>query len=1202
MSPKAILILILAICAAITTPAQNPTQLAKADTLYNKGLDYHEIGDIENAIKCVAQCAEIERAELGNDDIDLGFSLSVLGIFKLENGDPTGIEDNKENCRIVKLHFGENHPEYIDCLKSLKKGYALLGDFDEAIAISNTIVELSKSIYGEESEAMATIFSELAQDYAANRDYENAIKAETQALEMWEITQGKETLYYIKSLTNIASYKSDLAKYEEAIQLGQEALNLIEEFWGKCTPNYIDLLNEVALYHYKLGEYSKSIILCEEALKLAEELDGKNTLRYASILNILSLSKAALGEYKEALKLCNDDLTIAKNILGESHPQYIQTLIRSLMNMASCYNKMNNFHEAIKLSNEAKETVEGNFGKEHSLYSLTLNNLSSLYSDLGNNEKAISLCKESLNIIERIDGKNNPYYANTLDNLAAYNYELGNYQEAINLSTQAKEIIEVILGKNHPLYDKNLNNLASYNSELGNYQEAISLATEALEKEETILGKNHPNYANTLNNLAYYYYQSGDYQEAIRLSLESKSIIENTVGKDHSDYANSLNNLAAYNEKLQNFEEAAKLYRESIEVIINNLGKNHPLYTFSLGNHALLYFELGNQSEAKSMIKEALDIREKILGKNHPTYLQLLKVYLLSSILANDKQVINNLDNIISEVNHLTEEYIRNQFSGLSSKERGAIWNQFKSWFEEDLNYFAYRFPTEGNVGCAYDGALLAKGILLQSDIELSRLLLESGEEEVMDAFKELKNTRLMLDRLYEKPIAERVMSTDSLERVATALERDLVLRSKTFGDYTRNMSIGWRDVQKQLKAKDLAVEFTSFPMGTDSVMYAAYVLTADMPAPRMIPLFEARELAAIDPDDYYETASLSRLIWGKMADCLAGRENVYFAPAGELYNIAIESMPAPDGDGLISERHKLFRLSSTHELALSKERKPMTHAALYGGLTYNAGATLLRQDAERYPNATERDFSPINLVDSLAMRAGASSLPNTKTEVENIRQFLDSAKIEPKLFMGMEGTEGSFKDLSGRKINLMHIATHGFYWSESDVKNGRKLAFLGADSDLTPRFTEDKAMTRSGLLFTGANFALRGNPVPEGANDGILTAKEIAALDLRGLDLIVMSACQTGLGQITGDGVFGLQRGFKKAGANTLMMSLWKVDDRATQLLMTEFYRHLLAGKTKSEALTEAQTHLRTYREGTATPYSAPHFWAAFILLDPLH
>lgn len=261
------------------------------------------------------------------------------------------------------------------------------------------------------------------------------------------------------------------------------------------------------------------------------------------------------------------------------------------------------------------------------------------------------------------------------------------------------------------------------------------------------------------------------------------------------------------------------------------------------------------------------------------------------------------------------------------------------------------------------------------------------------------------------------------------------------------------------------------------------------------------------------------------------------------------------------------------------KDKSHIKEAVLYGGLKYDADTTALVVENKKYTDIPrdlniQHTFYP----DSLNLRDGAKYLPATKIEAEQIKQALENTRLQPALYMDLRGTEESFKALSGKNISMLHIATHGFYWTETEARQTKDLDFLMMGDNNQSRYVEDKALTRSGLLLSGANIALKGNPLPEGLEDGILTAKELAGLDLRGLDLVVLSACQTGLGEITGDGVFGLQRGFKKAGANTLLMSLWKVDDNATQLLMTQFYKNLLAGKSKFESLREAQKYVRDY------------------------
>lgn len=325
-----------------------------------------------------------------------------------------------------------------------------------------------------------------------------------------------------------------------------------------------------------------------------------------------------------------------------------------------------------------------------------------------------------------------------------------------------------------------------------------------------------------------------------------------------------------------------------------------------------------------------------------------------------------------------------------------------------------------------------------------------------------------------------------------------------------------------------------------------------------------------------------------------------------------------------MSDHWNLYRLSSTRELALIKENKSVDNAALYGGLEYNMSTDVMLNDSHKYASVMRTmDILPYHLSDSLNMRDGVMPLPGTKVEVEDIRNYMQTTKIHPVLFTDTIGTEASFKALSGQHTRVIHIATHGFFWPERDIPEREKILLLSTNK--YKQYIEDKAMTRSGLLFAGANNFLGGTRLPENVDDGVLTAKEISMLDLRGLDLVVLSACQTGLGEITGDGVMGLQRGFKKAGANTLMMSLWNVDDEATRLLMTRFYANLVTGKNKFEALREAQQYVRNYeieREVTSSndilfflpnqnkknkeikkvkPYQDPRYWAAFILLDAI-
>ena len=345
--------------------------------------------------------------------------------------------------------------------------------------------------------------------------------------------------------------------------------------------------------------------------------------------------------------------------------------------------------------------------------------------------------------------------------------------------------------------------------------------------------------------------------------------------------------------------------------------------------------------------------------------------------------------------------------------------------------------------------------------------------------------------------------------------------------------------------------------------------------------------------------------------------ETVFFSPTGILHQLAIENLPFTESNTM-GDRYNLVRLSSTRELAIHQPAIPHKTATLYGGISYDVSADELQAQSAAYPSLAFR-----SVINDTINRGRVGYLPGTKSEIEGIQTALSNKKVRVQTYTSSAANEESFKALSGTRQNILHIATHGFYWADS---------------------TNIDPMERSGLLLAGANMTLSGHSdrLPEGVQDGILTAKEISTLDLRETDIVVLSACETAQGVITGEGVFGLQRAFKMAGAKTIMMTLWQVNDRATNLFMTSFFRHYSQGMSKRQAFRLAQQEVRNYtgegssddskalmsgkermqsksnltshqpsevsgqksdvsgqKSGVSHPYASPYYWAGFILLD---
>lgn len=514
-----------------------------------------------------------------------------------------------------------------------------------------------------------------------------------------------------------------------------------------------------------------------------------------------------------------------------------------------------------------------------------------------------------------------------------------------------------------------------------------------------------------------------------------------------------------------------------------------------------------------------------------------------------------------------------------------AIWTRQAN---DNLSNVALLVESDSLAMLSFDYTLLYKQAFLAAKNLMRMQLLESGNEELVAKYEELQNMRMVV----QQGETAGLDLGDYAER-CHQLEEQLVEDSKIYGDFTRRLNLNWADVQGALGNEDLAVEFVAYTSFDDQQEHlAALLIRKGWPAPKLLHLFAKSQI----PENIYTSPTLSKMCWEPMIPYLKDIKNIYFAPAGELYNIGIESLPSPDSQGLISEKYNFYRISSTRELVgRSHDTTAATQdAVIYGGLLYDTSTDELIADARRYTGSKAQTRSSSDVLRGVRGQIGAIEyLPATKVEAESIAQMINQKRGDTttQLFEGAVGTEASFKALSGKALRLAHLSTHGFY-DQLPVDNSR----ASSSFFLLPQETEDKALSRSGLLFAGAENTLQGEPTPNGVDDGVLTAFEISLMDFRGMDLIALSACQTAQGDITGDGVFGLQRGFKKAGANSILMSLWKVDDEATCLLMTEFYRNWLDGKSKHDALEAAKQAVRSH-----PGWEDPRCWAAFILLDGL-
>lgn len=529
------------------------------------------------------------------------------------------------------------------------------------------------------------------------------------------------------------------------------------------------------------------------------------------------------------------------------------------------------------------------------------------------------------------------------------------------------------------------------------------------------------------------------------------------------------------------------------------------------------------------------------------------------------------------------QEYLKSQLRYVSATERESFWNANSEnlW---NLSAYAVLLDARDNdfTESCYDALLFSKGVLLETEKSLNQVLQEEGSSEDRNLFEEMA---ALQHRMKEFERHEN-FSRDTLavwQARMQKLDHQLTVRSKAYGDYTAFLGWDFSQVKNCLKEKEVLIDFVDYTSLQNERVYAAYLVRKNSKYPLLLSLFTQEELEHLmqkgPMDRLYRpdsSAQALRLLWDPIRPYVSEGETVYYVPSGNIYQVALESLPADDGS-LLGEHYRFVRLSSSRELA---SRAPLVErpatAALYGGLQYDLSEGEMQAESRKYPLS-------VSLASRSVLRGDSAfvSLPESAEEVRQIAGLLQADHYRVTIYEGASGSEESFLSLSGCSPRLLHVATHGFYYTPDEA---RQIDYLRGFQD---------AMYLSGLILSGGNTAWLGKRVPDGVQDGILTARDIAALDLSGTELVVLSACQTGQGKVTAEGLYGLQRAFKKAGVRTLVMTLWRVSDRVTREFMVAFYQNLLAGNNnKREAFEKARMQIRNR-------YPEPFYWAGFVMTD---
>jgi len=1017
-----------------------------------------------------------------------------------------------------------------------------------------------------------------------------------------------DTLTLMGQIDSLIKESNSLYKkgqYKEMDEIMENTVQLIVRNFGKENETYIRGLNYLATARKRLKKYEEAEKMYLEGIDLSQRVLGKSNKEYANFLQNLANLYMDTNRNSEAESLYLEARDIRENIFGNDHEEYA----KSLYSLGYYYEKTDRYIESAQHYYESGVLHEKLLGKKNIEYKNSINNLANVYLKLGRYEDAKNIFIEILELYKNLYGKEHLEYSKGLNNLANSFYYQGDFSMAELLYLESRNIREKLIGNEHPLYGQALNNLANLYQKMGRFREAEKYYLEVLGIREKSMGKESTEYAKALNNLGILCLNDMRYEEAERYLINAKNIREKLLGKDHLDYAGSLENLGALYNFLNKFDESEKYMLECLSIREKKLGKDNVHYARLLNNLGSLYTWMERIEAAESSLFEALRIYEKTVGMQHVFYEMCLNDLIVLYLKTGQK---DKAELMIIKAKLLLTEFLKRAIYHLSEQELAEYVLSKKKYIHRDNSYLVkFRLQWSPVSGINFDNILFLKELLLTFSNRVKNL--STADSTISKKLATFYTYNHLLSQEYSKPITERKNVTE-LEETANTLEKELIRNVAGLGEALRQVS--WQEVQAALKPGEAALEFIHFnyydPEPTDSVMYAALLLKPGMDQPLFILLFEEKQLKALLPavdgkinndqvNELYGVSStdgknaLYHLLWSLLETQLTDTRTVYYSPSGLLHRLNLAALPA-DPQAVLSDRHNMVVLGSTRQLAIGNTGDTGNQAAtalVYGGIQFDMDSTAY-QPRNLNDTGAPRGLS-FTQTDSTLRGDTWNYLKWSEKEVDNVRTALSQAGVDARIIKGWQATEESFKQIghpeSSGSPRILHISTHGYFFPDPQTVDDRRWTVDGTE----PVFKlSDHPMIRSGLILAGANHAWKtGRPLGN-REDGILTAYEISQMDLRNTELVVLSACETGLGHIEGnEGVYGLQRAFKIAGAKTIVMSLWQVPDLQTQELMTVFYQKLLLGKMPvRQALQAAQKEMRD--EGYE-----PFYWAGFVVVE---
>lgn len=1022
---------------------------------------------------------------------------------------------------------------------------------------------------------------------------------------------------------NLGISYMQINRVDEAEAIFRRVLTIREKKLGNDHAKVADALNWLGLAMQKTGRLKESQAVFERALEIRKGKLPETHPDLAVSFNNLGTLYSQLGRFREAESLLLRCLTIREAHFGKSHPEVAEVLIA----LTAVFAQLDRHVDGERAARRSLQIMEHEFGKEHSNTARALAAVARIYQATKRHAQAEPLYRRILEIVEKNRGPNHPEVGVSVGNLAVLLYEMNRYREAEPLFRRALEIAEVAVGKNSLAAATVLHNMGGLYAEIGRHAEAEKVFLRCLQILEAKRGPDDPGLANTMNSLAVVYTSMGQDAKAEAVLRKSIRIREVAFGKEHSALAVNWHNLAHICRRLGRLKEAEAASVRSLQLREAQLGKDHPSVGVFLISLGYLYSDMGQFAQGLEVAERGLRVlkQQGNLGDYSAAHFLLASLYQATDQpekawqhqalgLARKQTIVRDILSFNSEAVILSLVESLNVLSTTVSMGASA--------------------PTE-----ALSWTLRFKGIALDTLCRYRRtqnvLTPDDPLTERVSQYRALKERLIKAtfepgkDKTSQQQLAQWRRQVQEME---ADLNRDLAAKQSDLAGNADNVSAV--AVQKRLPTGSALVEFLRSPVRDFKTSrwreshYFAFVLTPGASPPRLIDLGnadaidtaveavrkefaefqeklsecespeEARALEREREKQFRKVgAALYERLLGPLQEPLGSAALLYLAPDAALNRLPFEALVDGNGKYLVENRRCAY-LSSGRDL-LRPTVAPAKGTVVFAGPDYKLDADQRQAQVEKLLG--KKQLVALRSLPGQETRSvGWKALPGAAAEARDIHKTLNDSSYGPVTsYVGSEALEEILKAMPAPRV--LHLATHGFSLDHQPRPSDDIAAEGSGAGWARGRLRQmDNPLLRSGIVLAGAN-TIGGKSATANVEDGWVTAEEIALLNLHGTELIVLSACQTGLGDVkSGEGVFGLRRAFLFAGARTLVTSLFEVPDRDTRDLMMHFYRGMQSGKGKLTALHTAQRELirqRRQTEGAAHPF----FWASFVMVgDP--